>query len=103
MNLLYEEKFVNDFEYKIYQDLFTEDIVEKYYPTEILYLDASVKTCSERIIKRKRDGEQNINDDYLKKCESKYIKWITSGDINYSILGANDGKRDMVGYVLSII
>lgn len=100
MDMLYEDKIINEFEYKIYENLFTKDIVENYYPTEIIYLNVSVKTCSERIIKRNRPGEQNINLDYLEKCETKNIEWLYKGNIDFCMI---DGKFDVVKFMLSKI
>lgn len=90
MDMLYKDNMVNDFEYKIYEELFTKDIVDNYYPTEILYLNVSVKTCSERISKRNRQGEQNIKPDYLERCEKQYLKWIYSGDIKLNLINVED-------------
>lgn len=101
MEMLYEENKVNYFEYKIYDDLFTKDIIDKYYPTEILYLDISTTTCMNRIKKRNREGEQNITQDYLNKCESKYLSWLSSIDIKHSIITENEnGKFEIVGNML---
>ena len=99
MNMLYKDNIVNDFEYKIYEDLFTKDIVDNYYPTEILYLDVPIKTCIDRISKRNRQGEQNINSDYLEKCENKYFDWMISNNIKYNMINGNLG----IEYIMSNI
>ena len=100
MDMLYKDKIINDFEYKIYEDLFTKDIVDNYYPTEILYLDVSIKTCIDRISKRNRQGEQNINLNYLKKCENQYFEWMISNNIKYSMI---NGSHSIEHIMLNII
>ena len=90
MNMLYKDKIVNDFEYKIYEDLFTKEIVDNYYPTEIIYLDVPTKTCIDRISKRNRIGEQDIGYDYLEKCKNKYLSWLSSVDIKHRIVDGED-------------
>lgn len=102
MDMLYKDNMVNYFEYKIYEDLFTKDIVDNYYPTEILYLNVSVKTCSERISKRNRQGEQNIKTDYLERCHYKYLEWIYTGGINCKIIDVED-VSDMSFIVNSLL
>ena len=65
-------------EFVLYESMFTDEIVSKYYPTEIVYLDASVDVCHDRICTRARTGEEAIPKDYLSKCAAYYTTWFTS-------------------------
>ena len=65
-------------EFVLYESMFTDEIVSKYYPTEIVYLDASVDVCHDRICTRARTGEEAIPKDYLSKCAAYYTTWLHS-------------------------
>jgi len=42
----------------------------------VIYLDADVELCKKRIIKRGREGEANIDMDYLQQIETAYKSWL---------------------------
>jgi deoxyadenosine/deoxycytidine kinase len=63
-------------EFAIYESMFTNEIVSKYYPTEIVYLEASIDVCHDRICTRDRTGEESIPKEYLSKCAAYYTTWL---------------------------
>jgi deoxyadenosine/deoxycytidine kinase len=78
--MLYDDKLMNKMEYKIYTDLAKEYIDDN--PIDaIVYFYTTSEKCIERIIKRSRTGESNIESAYLAKCEVYHNRWL-SGDLN---------------------
>lgn len=78
--MLYDDKLMNKMEYKIYTDLAKEYIDDN--PIDaIVYFYTTSEKCIERIIKRSRTGESNIESAYLEKCEVYHNRWL-SGDLN---------------------
>ena len=77
--MLYDDKLMNKMEYKIYTDLAKEYIYDN--PLDaIVYFYTTGEKCFERIQKRSRTGESNIEASYLAKCETYHNKWL--GDIS---------------------
>ena len=86
-------------EFVLYESMFTDEIVSKYYPTEIVYLDASVDVCHDRICTRARTGEEAIPKDYLSKCAAYYTTWLSSvimGHRNVNTIHTDDLSMDQV-------
>lgn len=73
-----EQKYLNEAEYRILQDHFeygrrkTIDLSK----TIILYLDSSPKECFERIVKRSRESETNIDLKRLEQLKYHYDEFI---------------------------
>ena len=75
--MLYDAKKINILEYQIYLkwfDIFASD----YRVDKIIYVKTDPKICAKRIIKRSRDGENNICQDYLEKCDTYHNKMLDS-------------------------
>ena len=73
--MLYDDKLMNKMEYKIYTDLAKEYIYDN--PLDaIVYFYTTHDKCYERIQKRSRTGESNIEASYLEKCEIYHNKWL---------------------------
>lgn len=86
-------------EFVLYESMFTDEIVSKYYPTEIVYLDASVDVCHDRICTRARTGEEAIPKDYLSKCAAYYTTWLSSvimGHRSVNTIHTDDLSMDQV-------
>jgi deoxyadenosine/deoxycytidine kinase len=67
--MLYESFKMNTFEYQIYNKWFNE--FSKQIPDHrYIYISTDPETCNNRIIKRNRLGENNINIDYLESCHN---------------------------------
>lgn len=78
--MLYDDKLMNKMEYKIYTDLAKEYIDDN--PIDaIVYFYTTGDKCIERIKKRSRTGESNIESSYLEKCEVYHNRWL-SGYLN---------------------
>lgn len=66
--MLYETKDIDEISYKIYNQWF-DTLSKNLKIDKLVYVDAKPEICQERIIKRNRDGENEISIDYLNKCE----------------------------------
>ena len=84
--MLYDDKKINEIEYKIYNKWFDEFLAD--FPNiEYIYLKTDPTVASERIIKRARLGE-TIPLEYLIKCHEYHNKWLDTMEPKY-ILDCN--------------
>lgn len=75
--ILHEDKKMNDMELDIYLRWY-DHFTAKYPIYSILWLDTDVDTCVERIHKRNRPGEENIQRDYLQRLDDAHKQWLES-------------------------
>jgi deoxyadenosine/deoxycytidine kinase len=65
--MLYDDGKIEDVNYQIYLNWF--DAFSDEFPVhKVIYVKTDPENCHNRIIKRSRDGEENISLDYLKNC-----------------------------------
>lgn len=65
--MLYDDGKIEDVNYQIYLNWF--DAFSEEFPVhKLIYVKTDPENCHNRIIKRSRDGEENISLDYLKNC-----------------------------------
>ena len=84
--MLYDDKKINEIEYKIYNKWFDEFLAD--FPNIIyIYLKTDPVVASERIMKRSRLGE-TIPLEYLVKCHEYHNKWLDTMEPKY-ILDCN--------------
>jgi deoxyadenosine/deoxycytidine kinase len=76
--MLYDFTLMNEIEYKIYQSVYdtTYKNNSQIIQQKIIYLNCPPEKCYERIKKRNRKGEENIDLDYLKKCNDYHESWL---------------------------
>ena len=86
--MLYDEGYINDIEYKVYLSIFDEFINDMPI-SGVIYLYADSKTCYRRILSRDRKGE-DVDIEYLKKCESYHNKWLKSSKNMFIKLNGED-------------
>jgi len=83
--MLYESSNINTIEYQIYNKWFDE-YIDKLPIHKFIYLYAMPHTCNERIKLRARDGENNIDINYINNCNKYHEEMFT---IIYSELKIN--------------
>ena len=67
-------------EYRTYRDLY-ESMVEAINPPDLLiYLRCPMRTLKKRIAGRGRTIEKNVPDEYLKRLERYYKRWLSRYD-----------------------
>lgn len=93
--MLYDDKQINEIEYQIYlkwYDFFLRKLPSIY----TIYLRTNPVICLDRIKKRNREGEENINIAYLENCHKYHEDWIYSNiDVtNTLIINANTDREN---------
>lgn len=94
--MLYDSKHIEEDEYQIYTRWFDE-FAKEVEPSCIVYFKASTEVCMNRIKKRNRDGEQEIQYSYLEKCNNYHNDWLITDVTNVIpvlILNANEENSD---------
>jgi thymidylate kinase len=71
--MLYDDGFINDIEFQIYNKWFYSFIIKQNYKT--IYLRCDPTIAYERVKIRSR-MEESISLDYLQKCHNYHEKWI---------------------------
>ena len=106
--MLYDSKHIEEDEYQIYTRWFDE-FAKEVEPSCIVYFKASTDVCVTRIKKRNRAGEQDIQRDYLDKCNRYHDDWLITDPttlIPVLILNANqencDYSADIYKYMYNI-
>jgi len=74
--MLYDDGFINEIEYQIYNKWFEEFITNHQYKT--IYLRCDPVIAHERVKIRSR-MEETIGLDYLQKCHDYHEKWMNQG------------------------
>lgn len=106
--MLYDSKHIEEDEYQIYTRWFDE-FAKEVEPSCIVYFKASTDVCMNRIKKRSRPGEQEIQYDYLDKCNMYHDQWLITNPktlIPVLILNANQENSnysaDIYKYIYDI-
>jgi len=73
---LYRQKLLDERDYNSYHELYQVVTTVLSPPDLVVYLRASVGTCQERIQRRGRSYEQNIEVAYLERLYKLYEEWI---------------------------
>lgn len=89
--MLYDNKMIEELEYKIYMQHFTE-FTYNLPELSIIYIRTDPSVSYERVIKRNRQGE-NISIDYLSECHKYHEQWLNN--IMNNILYIN-GNIDII-------
>uniref|UniRef100_A0A6C0AF74 Deoxynucleoside kinase domain-containing protein n=1 Tax=viral metagenome TaxID=1070528 RepID=A0A6C0AF74_9ZZZZ len=95
-SLLHEEGIIEELNFQIYKSWF-EYFSEKYKIDKIIYLKTDPKICFDRIKTRDRDGEDNIESDYLNKIHQKHEDMIKECECEILIL-QNENNIDSLEY-----
>lgn len=73
--MLYDDGYMDSINYQVYCKMYQASI-EDFPLNMVMYLDIDPETCKQRILKRSRDGEENISTDYLVKCHDYHQAWL---------------------------
>ena len=81
--MLYDDGMINEISYKIYRKMYFDGLAE--FPLAgVIYMDVEPTVCAERIVKRGRAGEDNIQLSYLERCHEYHETWL-NGDVEYPV------------------
>jgi deoxyadenosine/deoxycytidine kinase len=103
--MLYDSKHIEYDEYAIYTRWFDE-FAKDVEPSCIVYFKASTNICMNRIKKRNRAGEQDMQYEYLDKCNTYHDNWLISDPQNAIptlILNANEENNDYSSQIYDYI
>jgi deoxyadenosine/deoxycytidine kinase len=84
--MLYDDGFINEIEFQIYNKWFDAFITKHKYKT--IYLRCDPVIAHERVMIRSR-MEETIGLDYLQKCHDYHDKWILNTDNQFEVFDAN--------------
>ena len=77
---LFKQNCITDEEFRTYRDLY-EVMVSAIKPPDLLiYLNCPLRSLKKRIDKRGRVMEKKLPDEYLKKLETYYKRWLSKYD-----------------------
>jgi deoxyadenosine/deoxycytidine kinase len=90
---LYLEKKLTKLEYKIFNKTFEliSNLFDN-YDIQIIYLQTAPLICMDRIINRKRTGEENITLKYIEQLHKFYEEWLLN---NPKVMILDGNKRDL--------
>ena len=109
--MLYDDNIITKEEMKCYFYVYDSSENRKFIPLSIIYLNTPPDICSQRIIKRGREGEDSINNNYLQKTNNYYTGMINSIkekkkqsllEINYSdydIINSEDFCNKIIKFI----
>ena len=73
--MLFEEGVLNTIEYQVY-DLMTKENFNDYGVDGIIWLRTTPEECYLRVKNRNRNGEEEIDLEYLRKCHQYHLEWL---------------------------
>jgi deoxyadenosine/deoxycytidine kinase len=87
--MLYDDSYMNEIEYKIYESLFDNWVNSSVFtPQKLIFLNVLPETSIQRIIRRNRTGESRITKDYIVSCGLYHRLWFESIE-NAAVLTIN--------------
>ena len=86
--MLFENGFIEEIEWKTYNYWF-DTFKDSTQLNGIVYVNTIPEICFERIKKRNRNGESNIEISYLKECHQKHLDWINNESISVLRIDGN--------------
>lgn len=90
--MLYNDKLIKEIDYKIY-NMWFDEFIKEVPLSGLIYLNTEPEKCKERIIKRNRNGEEDISIDYLANCKKYHDIWVNSSEKTPLII---DGNSDFL-------
>ena len=100
---LYNDKFINEIEWSLYNDVYNMMIKKDYIPNAIVYLECNPTICFERIHKRNRMEEAEIPYEYLEKIHIKHNEWLSGTNIPVLRINVEENYLDNEEQLESII
>lgn len=82
--MLYDSDKIEEIEYSIYNRWFSS-MIDLAPLNKIIYMKTSPETSFKRIIKRSREGEDNIKEDYIRECNRYHNEMFKHIDDNNNI------------------
>ena len=90
-SMLHDDGTIESMGFDIYKSM-ANNYMKDYPLNGIIYIDAKPTTCIERIEKRNRNGESNIELSYLESCKSYHDKWLED---SFKFISRNEPDRNI--------
>lgn len=87
---LHRQGYIDDRDYRTYQDLYLTLRGELRPPDLMIYLRCPLRTLTKRIARRGREFEQAIPRAYLKSLEQLYEEWFAAYDLSPTLVIETD-------------
>lgn len=100
--MLYDGGFIKEIEWKTYNYWF-DTFKDTTKLNGIIYVNTEPEICFERIKKRNRDGESNIELEYLKECHKNHVDWIDNETINVLRINGNQEFENNIDIETAIV
>ena len=103
--MLHDDGMMDEIMFKIYNSSFQEYLKEsdKVRLGHIFYLEVPPEECAKRIKKRARDGEDNIDHNYLQRCHNYHNEWLFNTKTPVTVLnGPFDENISQIDQCLTI-
>lgn len=91
--MLFDDGLINEIDYQIYSHLF-DSFASEYPVHKIIYVNTLPNICIDRIKKRSRTGETNIQLEYLENLDKYHNEMINSNYLDNKTLYLN-GNNDI--------
>jgi deoxyadenosine/deoxycytidine kinase len=75
--MLFDDKLIESCNFDIYKWM-SDDGLKNYSADKIIWLKTPPDECFNRIRRRNRDGEENIDIDYLTRCDAYHTNWLSN-------------------------
>lgn len=95
--MLHDDGLIEPMLYQIYRMMY-ESALTEFKLDGVVFLNIEPMTCSERIIKRNRNGEEGISHEYLEKCHQYHTNWLVENIENnpYKVIHLNESELDNI-------
>jgi len=90
--MLFDDGIISKVCFQIY-NLIYDEFTSEFPIDRCVYIDADPEICAERIIKRDRSGEANIELTYLAKCKKYHDDWLLGSAISMPLLHLNTNEN----------
>ncbi|AOX43728.1 deoxyadenosine/deoxycytidine kinase [Spiroplasma sp. NBRC 100390] len=109
VDVLYELGYMNNTDYKVYKEFYDVVVLQSLYldenikPELVVYLRVDPEIAMERIIKRGRASEQNVNSAYWTLLNRKYEEWYerVKDKFNFLVIDANNKTPEEIVAIIS--
>ena len=104
--MLHEHEIINDAEYFVYKSWYDFMMVTvKPRVHGVIYLRVAPEVCVERILKRNRQGEENIDITYIQQLHGQHEAWLSQKKvIDYPIINVDgNGESIDIGSIIDFI
>lgn len=91
--MLHDDGMMDETQYQIYARMY-DDAINEYPLSGVIYLTIPPSVCANRIVRRNRAGEENIEMKTLEKLHTYHEKWLNETNLNFHVLQMDEVMVD---------